>query len=144
MVSWRSGAFSQAARPPFLGGGSPQRSSAAAPSTSLAGDGSHWGRTSPLPLPLPLCCVGRGGSKLIHWLSCDQTPPHSTGTVSSATPCNNQDVRFRSSWDDLRNNRKSAKYSTIKTHVKYPRSAETKLFSQQFVWNTFSTTILAS
>ena len=75
------------------------------------------GRTSPSPRPSPLLEAGGGGSMLLrnldalealvlqlHWLPCNQTPPCSTGTVSPATPGNNQDVGSRSSWDDLGKN----------------------------------------
>ena len=75
---------------------------------------------------LPLCLFAGGGAR--PWVPYNQTPPHtpprSTGTLSPAPPGNNQDVGSRSSWDDLRKNWKSAKYSKIKIHAKYSRSAE--------------------
>ena len=118
------------------GGVASEAPSSAALSTSWSGDDSRTGGTSPSPRPSPLRSAGGGGWMLrrnlsahgavasqLHWLACNQTPPRSTGTVSPATPGVNQDVGSCSSWDGLREIGKSAKYSKIKIHAKYSRSA---------------------
>ena len=101
-----------------------------------------------LDAPTNLSVCGAVASQL-HWLPCNQPPPHSTGTVSPATPCNNQDVEPRSSWDDLRKNWKSANYSkNIFFCEIFGISRKQYLVLddqlQQFLSNTFSTTELAT
>ena len=116
--------------------GGAEAPSQAAPSASRGGEGSCRGLMSPSLLPSPLCGAGRGGSMLrrnlsacggvvsqLHWLPCNDKPPRSTGTVSPATPGDNQDVGSCSSWDNLRKYWKSAKYSKINLLANYSRSA---------------------
>ena len=88
------------------------------PSQQLSGGGWLWQGTDVTiaagQRPPPLLGAGGGGSMLrrnlsasgavasqLHWLPCNQTPPWGTGTVSPATPGNNQDAGSPSSWDDL-------------------------------------------
>ena len=108
IVSWHRCSSSQAAWPPrgCRRGGLLLGYLPGSPLCLLqAEDGSRRGWTSPSLRPSPMCCAGCGGSMLrqnlsasgavvsqLHWLPCNKTPPRCTGTVSPATPCDDQDV----------------------------------------------------
>ena len=159
VVSWLRNSSSQAARPP-RGGFASEAPSPAAPSASKAGDGSGMGRTSSSPLR----GAGGGGSlatlranlsasgavaSQFHWLLCNVTPPRSTGTSSTATPGNNQDVWSRSSWrsrgmicERIGNQQNIRRSKFMRDQQKTIRVLDYPV--QQCVLITFSTTVLAA